>query len=893
MKVYYFNGTHWDREWYLPFQSFRYELVDMINQLIDTLETNPDYKIFCMDGQTVVLEDYAEMEPKNAKRLQKLIEEGRIVVGPWFVMPDEYLVSGESLIRNLMTGHRLAKKWGGKPLKYGYINDIFGHIAQLPQILEGFDIHGAFISRGISDQNYNPFLWTAPNGSECYTSAQCYSYFKLRVMKHFGTEDYEKYFREYMDLNIKRSQVPVVLISNTWDHSQANPNDPQMLEKVSELYPEAEVCDVTLDEMATELSKYRDELPKMDGELSLPMKGANGIADILDLLYHCLSAYYPIKYQNDECQNLLEKRMEPLMVVCEEEGRGFNRRYMEKAYHYLLLNHAHDSICGCSVDQVHKDMVYRFDQTKEICDCLFEEYLKQERDIQWSPELRAKYVVKVFNTLPIARKRYYTADVWFYQDFPKKHKGYAEEEELNDFKLYDADGNEVAYQLLSVKKNVFKRSIKHAQYSYRQDLYRICFEVEVPAMGYAEFTVLPSDEKVRYAQDKATGLCTAIPNDTTLMWGRNWAQNNCVRMEIAGNGELTLQDLKTGKSYRDLNGFVDDGDIGDGWNFQSLVNDETLYSDGISANVSLVRAGIGEVVFRVEKKWELPAEYDEWTRARSTEKAMLVLQYLVTLQKNSPAVVVELDLENTMKNHRLRMLLPTGVAGNTYFAGQSFYLVERKTGINPETLGWREPEHLERNMNGIVGKRGEDGCGLAFVSARGLHEAGCDNDEDSTIAVTLYRSFDKVVATDKGVGPLLYGTQMKFKYALVPMSGEMGYADLLRVQHDLAEVDMITSGRIETREGARAAKSYLEFSNPNVVLSIFKLAEDQSGYVVRAFNATGEAQKLDMKTGFDYQSAVLANLNEETVKELSEGSHGSPVSLEFAPYEIQTIKFVK
>ena len=155
MKIYYFNSTHWDREWYLPFQSFRYELVETLNHLVKTMEQHPEFKLFCLDGQTVVLEDYADIEPHNAKRLRKLIEQGRVVVGPWYTMPDEYSVSGESLIRNLSVGMKLAEKWGGKPLMYGYINDIFGHIAQLPQILNGFGINGAYISRGLGDTDFN------------------------------------------------------------------------------------------------------------------------------------------------------------------------------------------------------------------------------------------------------------------------------------------------------------------------------------------------------------------------------------------------------------------------------------------------------------------------------------------------------------------------------------------------------------------------------------------------------------------------------------------------------------------------------------------------------------------------------------------------------------------
>ena len=195
MKIFYLNSTHWDREWYLPFQGFRYNLVEMVNDLIKTMENDPEYKLFCFDGQTVVLEDYAEIEPEGAKKLRSLIEEGRIVVGPWYVMPDEFLVSGESLIRNLMTGDALAKKWGGKPWKYGYVNDVFGHIAQMPQIFSGFDIQGSYVGRGLGNTDFNHFVWQAPDGTKCYTSIGSYGAFARKKMDKYGTEEFPELLR--------------------------------------------------------------------------------------------------------------------------------------------------------------------------------------------------------------------------------------------------------------------------------------------------------------------------------------------------------------------------------------------------------------------------------------------------------------------------------------------------------------------------------------------------------------------------------------------------------------------------------------------------------------------------------------------------------------------------
>jgi len=158
--------THWDRAWCFPFQQFRMRLVKLVDNLINILNTDPGYKSFVFDGQAVVLEDYLEIHPEVERELKRLIEKGRILVGPWYTLPDQFLVSAEALVRNLMIGHMIAEGFG-KVMKVGYVPDCFGHISQLPQILRGFDIDSAIFMRGLGDEGEilgSEFLWYAPDG---------------------------------------------------------------------------------------------------------------------------------------------------------------------------------------------------------------------------------------------------------------------------------------------------------------------------------------------------------------------------------------------------------------------------------------------------------------------------------------------------------------------------------------------------------------------------------------------------------------------------------------------------------------------------------------------------------------------------------------------------------
>src|SRR6478672_4852500 len=144
--------THWDREWYLPFEQFRLRLGAVVDGVLDTLEGDDSFTSFTLDGQAIVLEDYLKVRPENEGRLRALLEAGRLEVGPSYVLPDEILVGGESLVRNLLLGRRVCRRFGVEPSGAGYLPDSFGHPSQLPQILAGFGIRTFLFSRGMGDE---------------------------------------------------------------------------------------------------------------------------------------------------------------------------------------------------------------------------------------------------------------------------------------------------------------------------------------------------------------------------------------------------------------------------------------------------------------------------------------------------------------------------------------------------------------------------------------------------------------------------------------------------------------------------------------------------------------------------------------------------------------------
>ena len=132
--AHYVISTHWDREWYQTFQDFRFQLVRLLDRVIVALQDGTLQGPFQTDGQAIMLQDYLEIRPERTELVKQLVREGKLIVGPWYVLPDEFTVSGEALVRNLRMGAELVRAMGAEPSKAGFLCDMFGHTGQMPQI---------------------------------------------------------------------------------------------------------------------------------------------------------------------------------------------------------------------------------------------------------------------------------------------------------------------------------------------------------------------------------------------------------------------------------------------------------------------------------------------------------------------------------------------------------------------------------------------------------------------------------------------------------------------------------------------------------------------------------------------------------------------------------------
>ncbi len=862
MFIQFFSGTHWDREWYQDFQGYRMRLVKMTDKLIEGLETE-DYGVFHFDGQTIVLEDYLDIRPENAERLKKLIRDGKILIGPWYVMPDEYLLSGESLIKNIKKGHKISRSFGVEPLKYGYVCDIFGHIAQMPQIFKGFGIDQALLGRG-TNESTTPmyFVWESPDGSSVATfklfDSEGYGGFTSSITRdenifnELTAEDVREKIKAYADYEVKRANIPVIVMMDALDHIGFHKNTKMYIDILKELYPDAEVSHQSIMNMCKKVDEYKDTLPVKKGELNEPAKVR---ANYIHLISHTMSSRYPIKKFNDRVQTLSEKTVSPMYA--------FNMvdmpiSYLELADKYLLQNHPHDSIGCCGIDKIYKDMEYRYSQAEAILNGVTEEFSNSLHvDCDTS-----NIAMKVYNPLPYEYSGGIELEIYFPKDYPEKYREPFGYEDINSFKIYDDRGAEIPYNVAEITTNYTKRV--YNQETQLVDIYRVVFDGKLIPMGVTEFIVKPFSESSRYLEK--------------MPQGDNWAENEYLRLDIDKNGGITLLDKRTNTKYTDLLELSSDGEIGDGWYHVNPANDFSVW--GGSCTVKKILSGVERAVFEIRHIMKVPEkmEREKYGIRRSNHEVDLEIVHRITLQKSAEYLDVKTYAFNNAKDHRIRLKVATGIEGKTYFSSQPFCFVGRVTDVDINTQSFNECEVPEKQMSGIVLKKCDKNS-LAFVSAYGIHEGAVF--ENGDMYITLYRCFSNSVM-DIAVPDAQLQEEMEFSYRIVPQSGDVSVAKLQKMQ------DVLACELVYTQCNGNSAEkheSVMEVLGDNIVYSTAE--REDSGANIRLYNDSNEESTAEIRLQNGYTKCSRVDLDNNEIG--GETLENGVVKLKLRPWEIGTI----
>ena len=904
--AHYVLSTHWDREWYQNFQDYRNRLVRLFDSTLKGMDDGVLRGPFQTDGQAIILEDYLEVRPEKRELLERRASEGMLVIGPWYVLPDEFLVSGESIIRNIRMGRQIARDFGTEPSKAGFACDLFGQISQLPQIFAGFGIPGGFIWRGTNLLGKRHMLWTGADGTElpCYRfgiTGYCTYPFLVRrcadkEIYEFDPEKHAKYLADFVDLESRETETDAILLFDGGDHLEWDPKDYQVLMQAAD--GGSQPCDIvhsSLDGYLDEMLSQKDKITtRVHGELREPGRH-EAEQDFQWVIPGVLSSRVWIKQWNAACENLLCRWAEPFSTLAHHLlGREYPVGFFDVAWKWLIKNHPHDSICGCSIDEVHEAMKFRFMQCEQIAerqttDALMAIGAQIEGDIP-----KGEVRVVLFNPAPEAFED--TTEVVL--EVPKEWGTFNEYfgyEPKPAFRIYDGDGNEVAYQRIGQTKDKARFRTWPKRFSAGWDITEVCVSlpVSIPAMGYTTLTLREGEKTKDNPPFYAASLATRHPSVPGLATSERSMENEHLKVLVESNGSLTLTDKRSGATYTRLMTYEDIADIGDGWFHGPAVNDQAYTSTASPADVVLVHDGPMLSTLRVRNTFRVPKRFDRRDNTRSQELTDLIIDSKISLRPGSDRLEVECAVDNTAEDHRLRVLMPSGAQKATYISDTPFDVVERKIALREDNHLYRELETETKPQQGFTAVF-DKSRGLAVVST-GLYETAIRDQAERPIALTLLRGTSKTPFTHGEPNGQVLG-QHTFRYWIVPLIGEPDRAGLFayagRVAAGVRAVhireDDIKRHREFDAPLAKAA-SLLAVGSPAVLTSVRQV---DGSIEVRVFNPTDQLVTAVLESPLGISSARYVDLESMTLEEDLEATNNTSTELLLGAKQVRTVSLV-
>jgi hypothetical protein len=730
--------THWDREWYKSYQEFRLALVELIDTLIPLLERDAGYPHFMLDGQMAVVDDYLEVRPEAEERLRALAAAGRVSMGPWYILTDEFLASGETIVRNLQMGLSRGAAFGGV-MDVGYLPDMFGHIAQMPQILTLAGFHDAVVWRGVPSQvTSNAFIWESPDGSAVRAEYLPVGYGNGAALP----DDAKALIRRTQDHLEEVGDLVTgdLLCMNGSDHLMPQPSLGRVVAEANDLQDELHFEVMSLARYLAGTST--EDLVRVKGELRSGYRA--------NMLMGVTSNRVDVKREGARAERELERRAEPLAALFQAPD-AYPSRLLDLAWKEMVRNSAHDSICACSVDDVIDAVLHRYAEARAIGAGLADRAVKNfARSLSHAGPT-------VLNPASRARSGVVELVVPAEGPPPDNVQVLSERTGLPGSMVLDADTVRTVLGMLQgprISDDAWVHDIKIEETDEGIDVTVSVGTEEKPNVPIAEakqdvFTRLGArpDAVVRVAMDQPS--TRKIVARTGEVPGYGWSAFETAalqnRVEVReddtavtlGNGlvDVAIDRANGTFSLDGVSGFgrlVDGGDYGDSYNY-SPPRQDSLVDAPWEVTVRIDERGPVRARARITARYAWPDHVEAHSQARVGEH-LVDVETEVELRADEPTVRVSTTFVNPSGDHRVRVHHPLLEPAAESHAESAFTVVTR--GLTAE------------------GRADEYGLPTApanrFVTAGRLtvvHEGVCEYElidiEDGaahTVALTILRS---------------------------------------------------------------------------------------------------------------------------------------------------------
>ncbi|MCL2814251.1 MAG: hypothetical protein FWD23_06600 [Oscillospiraceae bacterium] len=842
IQVYMISNTHWDREWYMPLEKYMIRLVKLMDRLIGVMEKDPRY-CFVTDGQYVLVEDYLKAKPYMEERVKKLIAENRLKIGPWYTQPLETMITGEAMIRNLYYGITESEKLGDAML-FGYMIDEFGHASQTPQILKGFGITDAMAWRGIENKAKDVFEWEAPNGDIVFMHRSVHGYGEATALPE-GMDNFKEnvggrvFERQGLSERVRRlkslkdgfSQAGVQFWLNGIDHSWAQENIFEIIDVINKEFPEYGVRQTTLEEYAEcARAAYKDKkivMQKYTGELMHPD----------EQILVCTHSTRPDQKQKHYfAERLLEKCAEPMAAIAWLTGGEYPLWALRDSWKYILENHAHDSLGGCSVDEVYERVMTRYvssiSLSGQIADDAFAYLMSM---------CGGENMLYVFNTNSSAYDGLITGsfdmpDALLPDDFDIADKATGE---ILDFEILNTE------MVNTVKYNAF--------YGHPSRIPGKSYRIALDAGKIGGFSM--KSFQLRAKGPRTGSTPKDIPEHPP---GAHTLENEFYHVEIKQNGCIDVLDKRSGAKYPGLLQIADSGDCGNLWVHSAPENNTVISNENVYADIRKLKENKFITEYEIKYSLDIPEGYDYQSKSRSRETCAMDVAVKISLLHKTKYIKAEIELDNKSRYHQVRVLLPSGIANaQTSLGGQPFDVVGRKIGI-PDGFDFNKDKNCEYHpMQDFCAVT--DGDRGLMAAAKGIFEYEAINDGQKTLALTLLRSTKFDMASDDRAGGYnmeksYMMTKIKHEIAIMPFDGDwrdvypyvLDYINPPRISFGREPDEAVLPGYAKPAKSISADMEFIRTEGKNVYITAVKREENGGNLLIRIISFADDKQNISV-----------------------------------------------
>lgn len=910
--VHIISHSHWDREWYQSFETHRMKLIELVDNILDKAENDPEFGGFFLDGQVIAIDDYLEIRPEKRAQVEKCIREGKIQTGPWYILQDEFLTSGEACVRNLQVGMQEAEQYGAVG-NVGYFPDAFGNAGQMPQVLKQAGMEAVVFGRGVKpigpnnevtggqyESTYSEMMWESPDGTKL-PGILFANWYNNGVEIPVDEAEAKVYWDKKLADARKFAATHQLLLMNGCDHQPLQKNITEAIRVARKLYPDIEF-------IHSDFKKYVEAMEKEISENFSTVKGelTSQETDGRWTLANTASSWIGLKQDNRAGETALERKAEPAAAMAQVFGKTYPEDQMTYSWKKLMQNHPHDSICGCSVDEVNEEMKTRFAKSRQVADAIYEEsveYLTNKVNTAALPGDGEKIPFVVWNTSGVAKTQVVEKEIHVFRDYNLfVWDGYeaAEQVELPAMVLRDADGNEVPAKIADAGI-AFGYDLPDDRFRqpYMAKKVRVTFEAEVLALGYRTYYLETAEQ---------------LQNVDVVSGDANVLENDVMKVVVNEDGSYSLLDKKTGRTYENLGCYEDTGDMGNEYIYIQDTGKQVISTKGRKAEVSCVERNAFRTVVEIRHKMMVPSGMgeelqrqremciDPYTRVakRSFELVEMDVKTVLTLEKSAKGLRVATTICNQAKDHRVRVIFPTGLHASTHMADSAFEVVRRNNRHNDT---WTNPCGCERQQCFAAM---EDEKGGLLVANRGLYEYEILEEQENAIAVTLLRCVAEM--GDWGYFPTPKAQQLGtfcLEFEVVPYAAgetgtafEEGYAfqqDLTVTQAGLERAFLRKPGQVkpELIEGKLPLEmSFLAFEGNGIHMTAFKKGQKKDDLFVRFVNHMEQGEILSFKKEDWMKEVYRSNVIEEKDNVLTPDADGI-YHVSLREFEIATFGVVR